>query len=174
MVGQRRGEPAGGAHGSSGRADAGRHAIRTAIARVAFVALAVVAVACIDTTTPQYFNNGGFNTGTGGGGGGGGGQLDSNLVGNWSSTIVDTVSGDPTNQQTIWAFNADGTASLTVITFDITTSVSDTTVKNGTWTANGSTVSITFQAPDSGTEQFTYVINGSTLLLGQTQFVRTG
>lgn len=174
MVGQRRGEPAGGAHGSSGRADAGRHAIRTAIARVAFVALAVVAVACIDTTTPQYFNNGGFNTGTGGGGGGGGGQLDSNLVGSWSSTIVDTVSGDPTNQQTIWAFNADGTASLTVITFDITTSVSDTTVKNGTWTANGSTVSITFQAPDSGTEQFTYVINGSTLLLGQTQFVRTG
>ena len=173
MVGQRRGEPASGAHGSSGRADAGRHAIRTAITRVAFVALAVVAVACIDTTTPQYFNNNGFNTGTGGGGGGGG-QLDSNLVGSWSETIVDTVNGDPTNQQTIWAFNADGTASLTVITFDITTSVSDTTIKNGTWTADGTTVTITFQAPNSGTEQFPYIINGSTLTLGQTEFVRTG
>lgn len=141
---------------------------------MAFVALAVVAVACIDTTTPQYFNNTGFNTGTGGGGGGGGGQLDSNLVGSWSETIVDTVNGDPTNQQTIWAFHADGTASLTVITFDITTSVSDTTIKNGTWTADGTTVTITFQAPNSGTEQFTYVINGSTLMLGQTEFVRTG
>lgn len=174
MVGQRRGESAGGAHRSSGRADAGRNAIRTAFARAAFVALAIVAVACIDTTTPQYFNNNGFNTGTGGGGGGGGGQLDSNLVGTWSSTIVDTVSGDPTNQQTIWGFNADGSASLTVITFDITTSVSDTTIKNGTWTANGTTVTITFQAPNPGTEAFTYIINGSTLTLGQTQFVRTG
>ena len=173
MVGQRRGESAGGDDRSSGRGDTGRNAIRTAIARAAFVALAVVAVACIDTTTPQYFNNGGFNTGTGGGGGGGG-QLDSNLVGSWSQTIVDTVNGDPTNQQTIFAFNADGTMSRTVITFDITTSVSDTTIFNGTWTADGSTVTITFQAPNTGTEQFTYVINGSTLLLGQTEFVRTG
>ncbi len=174
MVGQRRGESAGGSHWSSGRADAGRNAIRTAIARAAFVALAIVAVACIDTTTPQYFNNGnGFNTGVGGGGGGGG-QLDSNLVGSWSSTVVDTVNGDPTNQQTIWAFNADGSASLTVITFDITTSVSDTTIKNGSWTADGTTVTITFQAPDTGSEAFTYVINGSTLTLGQTDFVRTG
>jgi len=173
MVGQRRGEPAGGDDRSSGRGDTGRNAIRTAITRAAFVALAVVAVACIDTTTPQYFNNGGFNTGTGGGGGGGG-QLDSNLVGSWSETIVDTVNGDPTNQQTIFAFNADGTMSRTVITFDITTSVSDTTIFNGTWTADGSTVTITFQAPNTGTEQFTYVINGSTLLLGQTEFVRTG
>lgn len=174
MVGQRRGESAGGAHRSSGRTDAGRSAIRTALTRAAFVVLAVVAVACIDTTTPQYFNSGGFNTGTGGGGGGGGGQLDSNLVGTWSETVVDTVNGDPTNEQTIWAFNADGTASRTVITFDLTTSVSDTTVTNGTWTADGSTVTITFQAPDTGSEQFTYVINGSTLLLGQTEFVRTG
>lgn len=173
MVGQRRSESAGGTHGSSSRADLGRNAIRTALARAAFVALAIVAVACIDTTTPQYFHNQGFNAGTGGGGGGGG-QLDSNLVGTWSQTIVDTVNGDPTNQQTIWAFNADGSASRTVITFDITTSVSDTTVSNGTWTADGSTVTITFQAPDTGTQQFTYVINGSTLLLGQTEFVRTG
>jgi hypothetical protein len=148
--------------------------MRTAIARAAFVALAIVAAACIDTTTPQYFNNGnGFNTGVGGGGGGGG-QLDSNLVGSWSSTVVDTVNGDPTNQQTIWAFNADGSASLTVITFDITTSVSDTTIKHGSWTANGTTVTITFQAPDTGSEAFAYVINGSTLTLGQTDFVRTG
>jgi len=174
MVGQRRGEPAGGDDRSSGRGDTGRNAIRTAITRAAFVALAVVAVACIDTTTPQYFNNGGFNTGTGDGGGGGGGQLDSNLVGSWSQTIVDTVNGDPTNQQTIFAFNADGTMSRTVITFDITTSVSDTTIFNGTWTADGSTVTITFQAPNTGTEQFAYVINDSTLLLGQTEFVRTG
>jgi len=173
MVGQRRGESAGEHDRSSGRGDAGRNAITTAIARAALVALAVMAVACIDTTTPQYFNNGGFNTGTGGGGGGGG-QLDSNLVGSWSQTIVDTVNGDPTNQQTIFAFNADGTMSRTVITFDITTSVSDTTIFNGTWTADGSTVTITFQAPNTGTEQFTYVINGSTLLLGQTEFVRTG
>ncbi|HKV50213.1 MAG TPA: lipocalin family protein [Gemmatimonadaceae bacterium] len=130
-------------------------------------------MACIDTTPPQSFNQGGFNS-NGSGGGGGGGQVDSNLVGTWTETIVDTVGGDPTNQQTIWAFNADGTATLTVITFDITKSVSDTTIKNGTWTANGSTVTITFQAPDTGTDQLTYVINGSTLLLGQTQFVRTG
>ena len=138
-----------------------------------FVALAVVAVACIDTTTPQYFNNSGFNS-SGSGGGGGTGALDSNLVGQWTETVVDTVNGDPTNQQTIFAFNADGTMSRTVITFDITTSVSDTTIFNGTWTADGSTVTITFQAPNTGTEQFTYVINGSTLLLGQTEFVRTG
>ena len=173
MVGQRRGESAGGSNGSGGGAGPGRNSIRAAFARAAVVALAIVAVACIDTTTPQYFNNGGFNNGVGGGGGGGG-QLDSNLVGSWSETIVDTVAGDPTNQQTIWQFNADGTASRTVITFDITTSVSDTTISNGTWTADGSTVSITFQAPNPGTEQFTYVINGSTLLLGQTEFVRTG
>ena len=174
MVGQRRGESAGGAHGSGGRAHAGRTPIRAALARAAFVALAVVAVACIDTTPPQYFNQGGFNSNGSSGGGGSGGAIDSNLVGTWTETVVDTVSGDPTNQQTIWAFNADGTASLTVITFDITTSVSDTTIKNGTWTADGSTVTITFQAPNTGTEEFTYVINGSTLLLGQTEFVRTG
>ena len=172
MVGQRRGESAGVSNGSGGGAASGRSSIRAAFARAAVVALAVVAVACIDTTTPQYFNNGGFNNGAGGGGGGG--QLDSNLVGSWSQTIVDTVAGDPTNQQTIWQFSADGTASRTVITFDITTSVSDTTISNGTWTADGSTVSITFQAPNPGTEQFSYVINGSTLLLGQTEFVRTG
>ena len=172
MVGQRRGESAGVSNGSGGGAAPGRSSIRAAFARAAVVALAVVAVACIDTTTPQYFNNGGFNNGAGGGGGGG--QLDSNLVGSWSQTIVDTVAGDPTNQQTIWQFSADGTASRTVITFDITTSVSDTTISNGTWTADGSTVSITFQAPNPGTEQFSYVINGSTLLLGQTEFVRTG
>lgn len=159
-------------NGSGGGAAPGRSSIRAAFARAAVVALAVAAVACIDTTTPQYFNNGGFNNGAGGGGGGG--QLDSNLVGSWSQTIVDTVAGDPTNQQTIWQFSADGTASRTVITFDITTSVSDTTISNGTWTADGSTVSITFQAPNPGTEQFSYVINGSTLLLGQTEFVRTG
>ncbi|HEY7896383.1 MAG TPA: lipocalin family protein [Gemmatimonadaceae bacterium] len=138
------------------------------------MALAVVAVACIDTTPTQYFNQGGFNSNGSSGGGGSGGAIDSNLVGTWTETIVDTVNGDPTNQQTIWAFNANGTASLTVITFDITTSAADTTIKNGTWTADGSTVTITFQAPNTGTEEFTYVINGSTLLLGQTEFVRTG
>lgn len=173
MVGQRRGESAGGDHRRGRRARAGWTPITAALARMGFVALAVVAVACIDTTTPQYFNNSGFNS-SGSGGGGGTGALDSNLVGQWTETVVDTVNGDPTNQQTIWAFNADGTASRTVITFDITTSVTDTTIFNGTWTADGSTVSITFQAPNPGTEQFTYVINGSTLLLGQTEFVRTG
>ena len=174
MAGQRRGESAGGAYGSGGRAHTSRTSIRAALARAAFVALAVVAVACIDTTPPQYFNNQGFNSNGSGGGGGSGGALDSNLVGSWTETIVDTVSGDPTNQQTIWAFNADGTVSRTVITFDITTCTTDTTIANGSWTADGTTVTITFQAPNTGTEQFTYVINGSTLLLGQTEYVRTG
>ncbi len=174
MVGQRRGESAGGAHGSGGGPRAGRTPIRAALARAAFVALAVVAVACIDTTPPQYFNNQGFGSNGSSGGGGSGGAVDSNLVGQWTETIVDTVNGDPTNQQTIWAFNADGTTSRTVITFDLTTSATDTTIFNGTWTADGTTVIITFQAPNTGTEQFTYIINGSTLLLGQTEFVRTG
>lgn len=138
------------------------------------MALAVVAVACIDTTTPQYFNNQGLGSNGSSGGGGSGGALDSNLVGSWTETIVDTVNGDPTNQQTTFAFNANGSMSRTVITFDITTSVTDTTIFNGTWTADGTTVTITFQAPNTGTEQFTYIINGSTLLLGQTEFVRTG
>mgnify|MGYP001555340427 CR=1 FL=1 len=146
----------------------------TGFARCAFVALAVLVVACIDTTSPSFVNQGQSN-GAGGGGGGGTGNVDTALVGSWvGPTTQDTVNGHAQNVNTAWTFTADGSVLRQVVTLDMVTGIADTVISSGTWTGNGSSLSVSFTTPNAENLSFSYTVAGSLLTLDQVQYVRTG
>lgn len=148
----------------------------SALARAGIVLCAVLAVACIDTTSPSFVNQGQSNgVGGGSGGGGGSGSLDSALVGTWiGPTQVDTVNGHPQTVDTTFTFNANGSTIVQVATVDLVTNVNETLVSTGTWTASGSSLTVELTSPTRQNLSYSYTVTGSLLKLNQDSYVRTG
>lgn len=137
---------------------------------------AVLAVACIDTTSPSFVNQG-QSSGIGGGSGGSGssGPLDSALVGTWiGPTMVDTVNGQPQAVDTSFTFNGDGSAIVQVSTVNMVTNVTVPTISTGTWVGSGSSLTVYLASPAKVNLSYGYTVTGNLLTLNQVQYVRTG
>ena len=95
------------------------------------------------------------------------------VVGTWarSEVFLDTL-GIPRTQETTWMFNADGTATRTIVTRSSLDPIVDRQDASALWELQGEEILIDFTAPFTGQLQLTFERLGDRLILGGQTFLR--
>ena len=97
------------------------------------------------------------------------------LVGTWQRILFFFAEdGSASSNETIWRFNANGTANRTSITRNYTAGLADAQIVAARWEALTQSVRITYLPPSSGTFEFSYRISGDTLYLASQAYWRVG
>jgi|SRR5688500_3835088 len=97
------------------------------------------------------------------------------LVGTWRRILFFfSDDGSASASETIWRFNANGSASRTSITRNYTAGVADAQTVDARWEPLAQSVRITFLPPSSGTFEYSYRVSGDTLYLASQGYGRVG
>jgi hypothetical protein len=95
------------------------------------------------------------------------------LVGTWRRILFFfTEDGSAGSNETIWRFNANGTASRTSVTRNYSADLVDAQTVDARWEALPQSVRITFLPPSSGTFEYTFRVTGDTLYLASQGYGR--
>lgn len=121
-----------------------------------------------------------YGTGTVGGGtgvaGGGGSQALAPFLGRWWRYLLFSSGGAARTSETTWDFRADGTATRTLVTTNVTDGLVEVLVWNARWRQLGTEVEITYTSPVRGTVRFRWSIerggSNDVLYLDDTWFQR--
>jgi hypothetical protein len=95
------------------------------------------------------------------------------ITGTWSRsvTFLDEL-GVPQSSETVWRFNADGSAIRSILLRDARNGIVERQDAFARWEVQGTQLVIDFTAPFTGRLQLTFVREGETLILGGQTFVR--
>lgn len=95
------------------------------------------------------------------------------ITGTWSRSVTffDEL-GVPQSSETVWRFNADGSAIRSIFIRDALNGIVDRQDAFARWEVQGTQLVIDFTAPFAGRLQLTFVREGETLILGGQTFVR--
>lgn len=108
-----------------------------------------------------------------GGGGTAGGAPAATIVGTWRRILYFIAAdGSASASETIWRFNANGSANRTSISRNYTAGVADAQTVEATWEQLTQSVRVTFLPPSSGTFEYSVRITGDTLYLASQGYGR--
>lgn len=95
------------------------------------------------------------------------------VTGIWSRSVTffDEL-GVPRSSETVWRFNADGSAIRSTLIRDALNGIVERQDAFARWEIQGTQIVIDFTAPIAGRLQLTFVREGETLILGGQTFVR--
>lgn len=82
--------------------------------------------------------------------------------------------GSASASETIWRFNANGTAQRTSITRNFTAGLADAQTVDARWEALTQSVRVTYLPPSSGTFEYSVRFVGDTLFLASQGYGRVG
>lgn len=102
-----------------------------------------------------------------------GGNPTPTIVGTWRRILYFIAAdGSAGASETIWRFNANGSASRTSISRNYTAGIADAQIVDARWELLTQSVRITFLPPSSGTFEYSYRIGGDTLYLASQGYGR--
>jgi hypothetical protein len=111
--------------------------------------------------------------GSTGGTGGNGGVVMGGLVGSWRRILFFIAAdGSASASETIWRFNANGSASRTSISRNYSAGIADAQTVDARWELLAQSVRVTFLAPSSGTFEYSVRVTGDTLYLASQGYGR--
>ena len=95
------------------------------------------------------------------------------VVGTWRRILYFIAAdGSASASETIWRFNANGSASRTSISRNFTAGTADVQTVDARWEQLTQSVRVTFLPPSSGTFEYPYRITGDTLYLASQGYGR--
>ena len=97
----------------------------------------------------------------------------SGIVGSWRRILYFIAAdGSASASETIWRFNANGSASRTSITRNYSAGLADAQTVDVRWEPLSQSVRVTFLPPSSGTFEYSYRFAGDTLYLASQAYGR--
>jgi hypothetical protein len=95
------------------------------------------------------------------------------LVGTWRRILYFIAAdGSASASETIWRFNANGSASRTSISRNYTAGIADAQTVDAKWEPLTQSVRVTYLPPSSGTFEYSYRVTGDTLYLASQGYGR--
>jgi hypothetical protein len=95
------------------------------------------------------------------------------LVGSWRRILFFIAAdGSASASETIWRFNANGSASRTSISRNYSAGIADAQTVDARWELLAQSVRVTFLAPSSGTFEYSVRVTGDTLYLASQGYGR--
>ena len=111
--------------------------------------------------------------GSTGGTAGTGGVTMGGVIGSWRRILYFIAAdGSASASETIWRFNANGSASRTSISRNYTAGIADAQTVDARWELLAQSVRVTFLAPSSGTFEYSFRVAGDTLYLASQGYGR--